>query len=305
MTFLHRSFYQYFLSAFLYDKFAGARDELSGEEVLRYLWPRCLDSYVLENLQLLAKNENIEEKWIFKAIDKTDCILPDYANSSDAKGNVGNFDKANNTFFNIISAINYIFRNELSQKRMELTKRTSELLTRYNCSSISLNRVILKNADLRSADLRSADLSSANLSSAYLSSANLSSAGLSYADLSSADLSYADLRSANLSYAYLCYANLSYAYLSYANLSSADLRSAYLSSAYLNSADLRSADLRSVDLNSAYLRYADLRRSRLNETVMVAANVEYAKVTKKEYDYIVNQDVLNIDKIIIVQEEDL
>ena len=97
---------------------------------------------------------------------------------------------------------------------MELTKRTSELLTRYNCNAISLSRVILEKADL------------------------------SYADLSSAYLS------------------------------------------------------------SAYLRYADLRWSRLNETVMVAANVEYAKVTKKEYDYIVNQDVLNIDKIIIVQEED-
>ena len=354
VTFLHRSFYQYFLSAFIYDKFAGVRDELSGEEVLRYLWPRCLDSYVLENLQLLAKNENIEEKWIFKAIDKTDCILPDYANSSDAKENVGNFDKANNTFFNIISAINYIFQNELSQKRMKLTKRTSELLTRYNCNAISLSRVIIEKADLRSADLsyadlRSVDLSSADLRSAYLSSADLSSADLSSADLSSADLrsaglrsadlSYADLRSADLRSADLSSANLRYADLSYADLSSADLSSAglrsadlsyadlssaglssaYLRSAYLSYADLSSADLSSADLSSAYLssadlssadlssanlRSADLRRSRLNETVMVAANVEYAKVTKKEYDYIVNQDVLNIDKIIIVQEED-
>ena len=339
VTFLHRSFYQYFLSVFLYDKFAGARDELSGEEVLRYLWPRCLDSYVLENLQLLAKNENIEEKWIFKAIEKTDCILPDYANSSDAKGNVGNLDKANNTFFNIISAINYIFRNELSQKRMELTKRIAELLTRYNCNSISLNRVILKNADLRSAylrsaylrfadlsyaDLRSADLKSADLISACLRSADLrsaylNSADLISADLISADLSSADLRFANLRSAYLSYADLRSAYLRSAYLNSADLRSAYLSSAdlssaYLISADLSHADLSSADLSYAYLnsadlrsadlRSADLRRSRLNETVMVGANVEYAKVTKKEYDYIVNQDVLNIDKIIIVQEED-
>lgn len=46
ISFLHRSFYQYFLSEFFYGKLESIKDEKSGEDFLKYLWARRIDYYV-------------------------------------------------------------------------------------------------------------------------------------------------------------------------------------------------------------------------------------------------------------------
>ena len=62
-----------------------------------------MDPYVLDNLKLRAKDEDIDHMQVFKAIGETDAIFSDYKNSSGSKESIGIYDKANNVFWNIIS----------------------------------------------------------------------------------------------------------------------------------------------------------------------------------------------------------
>ena len=288
VSFLHRSFYQYFLSEFFYEKLKSVTDAQSGENFLKYLWPRYMDPYVLDNLRLRAKNEVIDYMQVFKEIDETDGFLSEYKNVSGSKDTIGNYDKANTVFWNAISVCNSIFLFEDSQKKMELTGRVIELLSKYTCSGIllrnsflsdanlsgaKLTRADLSRADLRRAKLIRTDLSRADLSGANLSGADLSDAYLYTADLSGADLRVADLRRANLSYAYLSLADLNGA-----DLRGADLRRADLSGADLRKADLSGADLRKADLSRADLSGADLHGANLSEANLSGANLSGANL---------------------------
>lgn len=337
VTFLHRSFYQYFLSEFIFEKLMKVNDLQSGENFLKFLWARRIDQYVLDNLRLMMKSDYPGYTWLIKAIDNTDCILPEYAYVSDAKEPIGNLDKAINTFGNAISIISYILQQE-TKKQLLLSKRIVSLFSIYKCKRVSLIGFSLSSTDLReaklcSADLRLADLSSADLRSADLSSADLRSANLRFAklessnftlaDLSSADLEFADLKNANLSLADLSsinlnsgdlqYANLEDAELNHAsllfvdlsdaNLKSADLIDANLRCANLKFADLSGADLRSANLSNTNLMSANLTGALINKAKMNGANVENTKVTKKQYDYISKQHVKNLYKIIIVDDD--
>ena len=273
VTFLHRSFYQYFLSEFLYEKFKAITDVQSGKDFLKYLWSRRLDNYVLDNFRYMAKGVNTACKCVLRAIEETDAILPIYENVSDAKERIGNYDKANNVFWNAVSTCNRLFQKENSHESLDLTGRIAELISKYDCSEISLELSSFKNASLQGAKLFRADLTRADLTRADLTGAHLSIADLTRAHLSIADLSAADL-------------------------TSADLRHADLRHADLNFANLRFADLRRADLRGADLRGADLI-----DVSLVGANLENAKVSRSQYDYISKQDVKNLDKIIIVDDE--
>ena len=312
LTFLHRSFYQYFLSEFFYEKLKSVTDGgQGGENFLKYLWPRHMDSYVLENLRLIVKNEYKDYKLIFKAIDATDAFLSEYKNSSSSKESIGNYDKAQNAFWNAISACNNIFQVVAFRKKMKLTGRVIELLSKYNCSGIFLRdsylsdvhlsganlsgadliRANLSGADLRGADLTGADLIGANLSGARLTGADLSRADLSEADLSGADLRGADLRGAKLIRADLSRAdlsgakliravlrgaNLSEADLSEANLTNANLTGGYMTVGYLSGADLTGADLIRANLSGADLTGADLTGADLIGANLTGANLNGA-----------------------------
>ena len=234
ITFLHRSFYQYFLSEFFYEKLKAVTDCQGGENFLKYLWPRHMEPDVLYNLYLRAKNEDIDHIQIFKAIDETDAFLSEYKNSSGSKESIGNYDNANNVFWNAISACNTIFQKKYPQKKMDATRRVIELLSKYSCSGIKLRCSHLGGADLCGADLREADLSGADLSYAYLCEADLRRADLREADLSGADLSEANL----------------------------------------SGVDLRDADLRGADLSEANLSYADLNRANLDGTILDEATLQ-------------------------------
>ena len=268
VSFLHRSFYQYFLSEFFYEKLKSVTDVQSGEDFLKYLWPRHMDPYVLDNLRLLAKDKEIDCMQVLRAISETDAFLSEYENSSDSKESIGNYDKANNVFWNAISAYNRIFKAKASQKRMELTGRVIELFSKYSCSGILLRNSSLSSANLTKADLRFANLSRADLRGAHLNQADLCKANLSEANLSKAILFRADLSGADLRGASLSGAHLSQAFLSHAFTGGADLRGADLSGA-----DLSRADLRGVDLRGANLRGANLRRTSLSGANLTGADL--------------------------------
>ena len=293
VTFLHKSFYQYFLSEFLYEKLTSVKDDPSGEDFLKYLWARQLDDDVLENLYYRVEGVAIECAWILSAIEKTDAFLPDYVNTYGSKESIGNYGRANNTFWNAVSICNMVFQKEKSKEKLDLKGRIGELLSKYNCSWIHLNSSLLD----------SSDLSYAHLSYAHLISADLSNADLGYSDLSSADLRSAHLVSACLVSANLICANLRSADLKSANLRFANLRSADLRFANLRSASLRSADLMFVNLSNADLSNADLSKAVLIDTIMDGADVENAKVLGQQYDYISRANVKNLDKIIVIGDD--
>ena len=283
ITFLHRSFYQYFLSEFFYEKLKSVKDVQSGEDFLKYLWPRHMDPYVLDNLRLLAKDKEIDCMQVLMAIGETDAFLSEYENSYDSKESIGNYDKANNVFWNAISAYNKIFIAKASQKKKQLTERVIELLSKYTCYGIILRNSFLLDAKLREAKLSGADLSGADLRGADLDGAHLSFADLSRADLTFADLSVSSLTKAHLIGAHLIGANLSGADLrgadlTGADLSGADLRGANLEGADLTGADLSGADLREADLLGADLRGADLRGADLRGADLTGANLEGANL---------------------------
>ena len=201
----------------------------------------------------MAKDVNTACKCVLSAIEETDAILPIYENVSDAKERFGNYDMANNVFWNAVSACNRLFQIENAQDPLSLTGRIAKLISKYDCSEIYLELFSLKNANLQGAYLFCADLTRADLTRAYLTDADLRSAVL--------------IR---------------------ANLSNAYLTRAYLIHTYLRSAVLTRADLRGADLIDVSL---------------VGADFENAKVSRSQYDYISKQDVENLDKIIVVDDE--
>jgi len=144
--------------------------------------------------------------------------LPGYVNVADSKVRIGNYDMANNVFWNAVSACNSLFQKEKSQEPLDLTGRIAELLSRYKCLGIILRRSSLYHTDLYRANLYRADLRSANLSDSDLYGANLSDTILYYADLSDADLRgaqlhYAKLRGTNLENAKVTRSQYVYIYL--------------------------------------------------------------------------------------------
>ena len=268
ITFLHRSFYQYFLSEFFYAKLKAITDVPDGKNFLKYLWARRLDNYVLDNLRFRAKGVNIACKCVLNAIEETDAILPDYENVYDSKEHIGNYDIANIVFWNAISVCNSLFQKEKTQDPLDLTGRIAELLSKYDCSGIFLRWSSLNNANLRGARLSSADLNHADMRFANLSRAQLSNADIRDADIRTANLSHANLRSTNL-----CSANLIGANLNGANLIDANLSRAYLSGSYLHSAYLSRANLTDATLSGSYLSDANLYGANLSGAKLYGANL--------------------------------
>ena len=305
ITFLHKSFYQYFLSEFFYEKLLTITDIQGGKDFLKYLWSRRIDKYTLDNLRYSAKDVNIACKCVLGAIKETDAILPDYVNVSDSKEYLGNYAMANNVFWNALSACSYLFQKEASQESWDLTGRIAKLLSNYDCSRIflrlsSLSYVHLSGARLNGANLSEAnmkriDLSRSHLNGAHLSHANLKGAILSGANLSEADLSDVNLKSAHLSRANLSIANLSHANLGRANLTRTNLRGANLSNTNLRKADLSLADLSlavlcDADLHNADLHNADLRRAEPRDADLSYANLydadlRYANLRRADLRY--------------------
>lgn len=223
VEFLHRSFYQYFLAHFLYQKMSGVKDEKSTEAFLCCLAERRIDKDVLNYIQ------QIQEKKIDVTSEKCECILDEVeqtdaiiADTLRAKNKNGNAEKSrlrrcNNIFVNALSICCIIAATKKSGFTISLyeKKNINQLMQRYDCSGAWLEKAnlciaVLDRAELNIACLREAKLNSATLIGAELSGADLTRAVLDNVDLSNADLSSANLMGAKLKYTDLSGADLRY-----------------------------------------------------------------------------------------------
>lgn len=223
VEFLHRSFYQYFLAHFLYQKMSEVKDEKSAEAFLCCLAERQIDKDVLNYIQ------QIQEKKIDVTSEKCECILDEVeqtdaiiADTLRAKNKNGNAEKSrlrrcNNIFVNALSICCIIAATKKSGFTISLyeKKNINQSMQRYDCSGAWLEKAnlciaVLDRAELNIACLREAKLNSATLIGAELSGADLTRAVLDNVDLSNADLSSADLMGAKLKYTDLSGADLRY-----------------------------------------------------------------------------------------------
>ena len=210
VEFLHRSFYQYFLAHFLYQKMSEVEDEESAEAFLCCLAERRIDRDVLNYIQQVQENKQKENKqkgiWekcecILNAIEQTDAIITDALSAENKSGDAEQrrLRRCNNIFVNALSICCAVAVVEESRFEISLDiKNIHQLMRRYNCSGIWFEDAILDGANLDRVNLAGADLAGVHLIQADLSRADLSRANLSGVDLSRANLSGADLSRTNL-----------------------------------------------------------------------------------------------------------
>ena len=219
VEFLHRSFYQYFLAYFLYDKMAAVKDETSAEDFLCCLVERRIDKDVLQYIRQIQENkQKITEKiceQIVDVLEQTDAIIPGGFGRENKNENAekSRLSRCNNMFVNALSLCCIVASVSKSKFRVSLHKKENIhwSMRRYSCSGVWLEGMELRDANLSGMNLDFANLKDVNLSFASLHGislfcadlrgANLKDADLRLADLNTADLRSADLRGANLQWA--------------------------------------------------------------------------------------------------------
>lgn len=232
VEFLHRSFYQYFLAHFLYQRMSAIEDEESAAAFLCCLAEQPIEYDVLNYIQQIQKNKQqvTQEKCeqIIKTLEQNGTIIEHALKvpNEDGYAEKNPLLRCENVLTNALSICCIVLATEESGFTISLRKKENihAAMRRYNCSGIWLKNVDLSGANLTEANLTKVDLNVANLFMANLSGANLSGANLSEADLSKADLIITDLRIADLSRADLSKADLSRADLTEADLTGVDLR---------------------------------------------------------------------------------
>ena len=286
VEFVHRSFYQYFLAHFLYQKMSEVEDEAKAEEFLCCLAERQIDKDVLNYIQQVQEKrmDVTQEKCeqIINRLEQTGTIIVQALKVSNENGDAERHSllRCEKILKNALTICYIIAAVAKSRFTISLCdkKNIHQAMKRYDCSNIRLKNVYLSgadlsraylsgvklneanliDADLSEAYLRRADLSEAELDKASLTRANLIEAKLNKAKLNEARLNEAKLNGAVLTGAKLIGANLTEANLSRANLSgSADLSGANLSGADLNGATLIEAILNGADVSGADLRWAE------------------------------------------------
>lgn len=202
VEFLHRSFYQYFLAHFLYQKMSEVEDEESAEAFLCCLAERRIDRDVLNYIQQIQekKPDVTQEKCeqIIKTLEQNGTIIEHALKvpNEDGYAEKNPLLRCENVLTNALSICCIVAATKGSEFIISLRKKENihAAMRRYNCSGIWLKNVDLSGADLSGADLSGADFGEADLSGANLRIADLSGVNLRIADLSGADLSGADLR---------------------------------------------------------------------------------------------------------------
>lgn len=305
--FLHRSFYQYFLAyevLTFYREYAYDSDEEKFTERLSYLARRKLDKATLGFIEELYTQTDDKESF-GEAIEKsyavlkmTDGILPLPKDKKDSEKIeiITPLGRANNVFWNVISI------GSICGKGLSADSINDIGLQIYDMRNCTLRNAKLQNKDFSRAEFSAADFSGAELCESNFFCTFLYNANLNCSDLTKADITEAELIKANLYSAILYKAKVQNTDLIKAELSKADLREADFRGADLEGAVLYSADLRGANFQGAKLCKADLRYAILGKTDMQGANVNWAIMTRKEYDYISKQSVKGRDRIIIVDE---
>lgn len=313
VEFLHRSFYQYFLAHFLYQKMSEVEDEESAEAFLCCLAERRIDDEILAYVQqvktseICRKHVRLENcKYILGIIGRTDAVLENAIGKfvENIESIVEEWDPMEKikhyTHYPILVDSSSSIR--VVEMEVNYKKGTPIEQHRYlRCENIFVNAInicyVFTKISLRNNEnilrlLRSYDCSGINLADTNLEGAHLEKAKLSFAKLNNIQLNGAYLSRANIDGA-----KLEGAGLNGADLSGIDLNGANLFNAKLRNADLRNADLRNTDLRRAKLSYADLRRVDLRGAKLTGADVEQAKIRRIDLKGIRLKGVLNLDKV--------
>lgn len=196
VEFLHRSFYQYFLAYFLYDKMAAVKDETSAEDFLCCLAERRIDADVLEYIRQIQENkQKITEKiceQIVDVLEQTGTIIVKALKAQNKNGDAEQhpLTRCENLFVNALSICCIVASASENKFRVSLRekKKIHESMGKYDCQFIYLRRAELSGVDLIGVDLIGVDLRGANLRDADLRLADLDTADLSDANLNGADL---------------------------------------------------------------------------------------------------------------------
>ena len=265
ISFFHKSFYDYYLSLYFYNKLKESIKDKSPDLFLEKLAERRLEPDIIEFISELKENDehSIEDsklKLILDRIEESECMGIDTMDRADIKGNAETmkYERCNNIFAN---SLNILFCFDIAQIFNELIF-TKKLMGKFSCSNLRISN------DLEKVDLSNCDFQRADFSGAKLSGTDFSGANLNGANLREADFSESNLIGANLREAKLIEAKFNSADLSEANLSEANLRGANLSRADFRKADFRGAKLREAkfikaNLSEAYLIKADFRGANL------------------------------------------
>lgn len=206
VEFLHRSFYQYFLAHFLYQKMSEVEDEESAEAFLCCLAERQIDYDVLNYIQQIQKGEQQVTRdkceQIINTLEQTGTIIERALKMPNKNGNAEKNPllRCENVLINALSICCVITMTEGSEFIISLHEKENihTAMRRYNCSGIWLNNADLNGANLIHADLSITNLNGANLTRTRLIGANLIGVDLTGANLSGANLSRADLTGADL-----------------------------------------------------------------------------------------------------------
>jgi len=279
IEFLHRSFYQYFLAYYFYNRLEDSiKDSESIKKFLKILRFRIIEVDVLTYIKQIAENknrcytlENIES--MLETINDTQCVF-----------NIDGYNKLNlfnNIFINSLNIISFISTKDILQK-IDLNKYELLLfsLKIYKCKTIFLKYLDLSNMNLEGAYLQKANLQGTHLQETHLQEAHLQETYLQGAHLEGADLEGANLFGANLQETYLQGANLQGAHLQGAHLEGTHLEGADLERANLHGANLFGANLQGADLEGANLFGADLEGANLHGANLFGADLQGAHLER-------------------------
>lgn len=200
VEFLHRSFYQYFLAHFLYQKISEIKDEASAEAFLCCLAERQIDYDVLNYIQQIQKGKQqvTQDKCeqIINTLERTGTIIERALKIPNKNGNADKHPllRCENICKNALNICCIIAATAKNQFTISLHQKENihTSMRRYKCNALWLGKVDLSGANLIRADLCLTDLSGANLSGANLSGVDLIGVDLTRANLSGADLRWAE-----------------------------------------------------------------------------------------------------------------
>lgn len=200
VEFLHRSFYQYFLAHFLYQKMSEVKDEESAEEFLCCLAERQIDFDVLNYIQQIQKNKQqvTQDKCeqIINTLEQTGTIIVQALEIPNKNGDAEKHPllRCENVLKNALSICCIVATAAKSRFNISLfhKKNIHKAMRKYNCSDIWLTNVNLSGANLIHTNLGLTDLNGANLAWTNLSGANLIGVDLTGANLSGANLRWAE-----------------------------------------------------------------------------------------------------------------
>ena len=202
VEFLHRSFYQYFLAHFLYQKISEIKDEASAEAFLCCLAERQIDYDVLNYIQQIQKGKQqvTQDKCeqIINTLEQTGTIIVQALQAPNENGDAEKHPllRCENILINALSMCCIVAATAGSKFTISLYKKENihASIRRHRCALIRLDCVDLRKANLRKVDFIGANLIGANLIGANLVGADLSGANLGGADLTGTNLHDTDLR---------------------------------------------------------------------------------------------------------------